>query len=282
MDEPTVESVVAVAGAAFTPERVAAGSIEGAVQILLLPGPPNPTREGTGFGGEDDRSLEELKTWKRWGESRERLQGIFLELHRSPAQPQHHRSHLGSHSLRRLKIPPLTAGEAQQRERNQLGRVLIHYKTHDCLLEPILVKFGSGEEGGDYSLGDEGIFWPARKGESPKLAITRAMTTGVLALVHSTFGHPGVACTTLLVQGKYNWPTLVEGVRDYMLSCGCRRRKRASSQRVAMMPARFLRPWEVLEMDIQDLKQESQAGNGYMLVVVDRASKCLFAYPLPF
>ena len=48
-----------------------------------------------------------------------------------------------------------------------------------------------------------------------------------------------------------------------------------------MMPARFLRPWEVLEMDIQDLKHESQDGNRYLLVVVDRASKFLLTYPLP-
>lgn len=47
------------------------------------------------------------------------------------------------------------------------------------------------------------------------------------------------------------------------------------------MPARFLRPWEVLEMDIQGLKQESRAGNRYLLVVVERASRFLFVYPLP-
>ena len=46
------------------------------------------------------------------------------------------------------------------------------------------------------------------------------------------------------------------------------------------MPAKFLRPWEVLELDIQDLKQESQDGNRYLLVVADRASKFVFAYPL--
>ena len=90
-----------------------------------------------------------------------------------------------------------------------------------------------------------------------------------------------MAHTTLLVQGKYSWPTLVEDVREYVLSCGCRRRKKTSSQRVTIMPARFLRPWEVLEVEIQDLKQESQAGFRYMLVMVDRASKFLFAYPLP-
>ena len=44
------------------------------------------------------------------------------------------------------------------------------------------------------------------------------------------------------------------------------------------MPARVLRPWEVLERDIQDLKITSDKGNRYLLVVVDRASNFLTAY----
>ena len=83
------------------------------------------------------------------------------------------------------------------------------------------------------------------------------------------------------LHGSMGCAPWLRDVREYVLSCGCRRRKRANSQRIGMMPARFLRPWEVLEMDIQDLKQESQDGNRYLLVVVDRASKFLFAYPLP-
>ena len=55
----------------------------------------------------------------------------------------------------------------------------------------------------------------------------------------------------------------------------------AKEQSVNGRGARFLRPWEILEVDIQYLKQESQDGNRYLLVVVDRASKLLFAYPLP-
>ena len=47
------------------------------------------------------------------------------------------------------------------------------------------------------------------------------------------------------------------------------------------MPARFLRPCRVLEMDTQDLKQESQDGNRYPLVVVDRVRMVLPAYPFP-
>ena len=66
-----------------------------------------------------------------------------------------------------------------------------------------------------------------------------------------------------------------------MLSCGCRRKKRSRSQRIAMLPARFLEPWEVLEVDLQRFPNTSEAGNEYLLLVVDKASKFLFGYPLP-
>ena len=48
-----------------------------------------------------------------------------------------------------------------------------------------------------------------------------------------------------------------------------------------MLPARFLEPWGVLEMEIHDIGARSEAGNRFLLVIVDRASKFLFAYPLP-
>ena len=37
-------------------------------------------------------------------------------------------------------------------------------------------------------------------------------------MVHSTFGNPGVARTTLLIQGEYIRPTLVKDVREHVLS----------------------------------------------------------------
>ena len=67
--------------------------------------------------------------------------------------------------------------------------------------------------------------------------------------------------------------------RKYVLSCGCRRRKRTSSHAIAMRPARFLMPWEVLEMNISDLKQVSTAGNRYPLIITDRATPFLFVFP---
>ena len=103
----------------------------------------------------------------------------------------------------------------------------------------------------------------------------------VLSLGHSTFGHPGVARTTLLlVRDKYGWPSLRKDVGQYVLSCGRRRKKRTYSRKVRMMPARFLHPWRVLKLDLQDFHQVSAAGNRYLLVMVDRASKFIFRYPL--
>ena len=54
-----------------------------------------------------------------------------------------------------------------------------------------------------------------------------------------------------------------------------------SSQQVAMMPAKFLRPWEVLELEILELDQETQTRNRCPVGVVDIASTFLFEHPLP-
>ena len=78
----------------------------------------------------------------------------------------------------------------------------------------------------------------------------RALVLGILALVHSTYGPLDVTWTLVLVRDKYQWPTVAQDVRDYVLSCGCIRRKRAWRQRVVRMPVRLLWPSEVLAMDL--------------------------------
>ena len=102
-----------------------------------------------------------------------------------------------------------------------------------------------------------------------------------MALAHSIYEHPGTARTTALIRSRYCWPNLIKDLTDFVLSCGCRRRKRSASHRVAMLPSRFLRPGEVLEVDIQDMGVKSDAGNKVLLVAVDKASKFLFAFSLP-
>ena len=65
--------------------------------------------------------------------------------------------------------------------------------------KPKLAKLESREKGGEYLLDDERILRYARKGEDLKLAIPRVINPDLLTLVHSIFGHPGIARTTLPV-----------------------------------------------------------------------------------
>ena len=137
----------------------------------------------------------------------------------------------------------------------------------------------NGGTGGEYVTDDDGLLWYAPPGSILSLAILRSLMPGILALVHTTYGHPGVARISELTQRKYHWTSLKGDVRDYVLSCGCRRLKMSTSQRVATLPARFLKRWEVLETDIHDMGAMSEAGTKHRLAIVDRASKFLFAYP---
>ena len=133
----------------------------------------------------------------------------------------------------------------------------------------------------NHVLSDNGLLWHAPRGWMYAIAVSRQLVPGVLAHVHGTYGHPGIVRTTLLIERKFHWPTLKSDVRAYVLSCPCRRRKRARSMQLSMMPARLLRPWEVLQMDIQDKKVKCDKGNQNLQVVVDRASKFLAAFALP-
>ena len=86
---------------------------------------------------------------------------------------------------------------------------------------------------------------------------------------------------TTLVNKWFYRPILIRGVEDYVQPCGCRRREFASSQWLAMFPARFFRPMDIFEMDIQNMGQRIEANTHHLLTAVDKASKfpCTFLLP---
>ena len=103
----------------------------------------------------------------------------------------------------------------------------------------------------------------------------------LLALTHHLLGHPGVASTLTLTRERFYWSTVVRDVREYVLSCGCRRRKRSNSQQLALLPSRTVEPWEVLKVDLLRIGTTSLAGNEYILLAVDKTSKLPFVFPIP-
>lgn len=182
--------------------------------------------------------------------------------------------------------PTVSRSHSQQLERMENilrdHARLASAQQEDLLLGPIRKALEQGKgETGDYVLDDQNLLFHAPRGKLHAIALPRKLIPGVLALAHGTFVHPGRARTTLIIADKYHWPTLKEDVNRYVRSCRCRMRKRQWSAQLHMLPARFLRAWEVLELDILDMKVVSNKGNRYLLVVVDRATKFLSASPLP-
>ena len=57
---------------------------------------------------------------------------------------------------------------------------------------------------GGYVTDDDGLAWYAPPGSIlRRLAIPRSLVPGILALFHTTYGHPGVARNTEVMQREY-------------------------------------------------------------------------------
>ncbi|CAB1113987.1 unnamed protein product [Ectocarpus sp. CCAP 1310/34] len=186
---------------------------------------------------------------------------------------------------RKVSVPTFRGHSEQLEKMERILRdpvQLADEQQKDFMLGPIRKDLENGKsETSDYILDDQSLLFHAPRGKLHAIALPRRLIPGVLALAHGTFAHPGRARTTIIIAGKYHWPSLKKDVRRYVESCRCRMKKRQWSRQLRMLPARFLLPWQVLELDILDTKTVTALGNRYLLVVVDRATKFLFGFPLP-
>ena len=107
------------------------------------------------------------------------------------------------------------------------------------------------------------------------------MVPKLLALAHTLHGDAGVDATLALVRGYFHWPPIARDTGLYDTSCGYNRRKHSHSQKIATIPGRAVEPWETLEVDMLSMGAISRAGNKYVLLVVDRASRFPFRFILP-
>ena len=134
-----------------------------------------------------------------------------------------------------------------------------------------------------YLIDDNDLLWYLNDDmkQKPVLAIPRVLVPELLSLVHAMHGHPGIAATLILLKERFFWPNMTRDVKEYVQSCRCRMRNRSRSQQIAMLPGRAIQPWEVIEIDLMSVGVESLSHNKYLLLVVDKASRFPFAYPLP-
>lgn len=101
--------------------------------------------------------------------------------------------------------------------------------------------------------------------------------------MHNLSGHLGIRKTYHKIKNRYFWDKFRRDVREYCKSCGsCQinkpRRNKAIAQ-AATIP--FLRPFEILHIDICVSFPVTERNNKHIIVAVDRLSKYVVAKAIP-
>ena len=89
-----------------------------------------------------------------------------------------------------------------------------------------------------YVIDENNLVWYTSNDSKPVLAVPRSMVPKLLALVHTLHGYARVGATLALVRSHFHCPTIARDTRLYVASCGCYRRKRSRSQKIAAIPGR--------------------------------------------
>lgn len=101
----------------------------------------------------------------------------------------------------------------------------------------------------EYLLNDRNLPWHAPLGKILALAVHKSLVLDLTSLIHSLYAHLGVVSTLDLIHEGFHWPNMARDVREYVISCRLRRRKRSTSQKIAMLPSSAIQPRDVLAMD---------------------------------
>ena len=113
----------------------------------------------------------------------------------------------------------------------------------------------------EHLLDDNELPWYTPLGTQPVLAVHQALVPDLISLIDALHAHPGVASTLVLIRERFLWPNMARDVREYVLLCGCRRRKKSTSQKIVMPPGRAIQPWDVLEVGSTSLGVKSLVKN---------------------
>lgn len=61
---------------------------------------------------------------------------------------------------------------------------------------------------------EKGVIWFAKDNNKPLIAVAAVMVIDILALVHTSHGHAGVAATLSLTRDRFHWPSVVKDTRQ--------------------------------------------------------------------
>lgn len=117
-----------------------------------------------------------------------------------------------------------------------------------------------------------------------QLVVPQAAREAILVLGHSVpwAGHLGKHKTTARIKKHFHWPGLHRDVAEFCKSCPqCQMTSASLPSRAPLLPLPIIAtPFECLGMDIVGPVEKSKAGNRYMLVITDYATKYPEVFPL--
>ena len=154
-------------------------------------------------------------------------------------------------------------------------------------IRPLLVDLDS------YSLVDGTLYHlrkeqPGRDGEPSsrlQLVVPRELRQVLLVACHDNIlaGHPGVQKTYERLQDNYFWTNMRADVYSWVkscLTCASRKRHRTGATMGLQGITPGDRPFDVIAMDFLGPLPETAAGNKYLLVINDYATRYPLAFPL--
>lgn len=130
---------------------------------------------------------------------------------------------------------------------------------------------------------NDGILYRCHKSVK-QLMVPKVARDAILALVHSIpwAGHLGKHKTTAQIQRHFHWPGLCKDVSQFCKSCPqCQQTSPQFPTRAPLQPLPVIgTPFAGLVMDIIGPVERSKAGNRFILVITDYATRYPEVFPL--
>ena len=137
---------------------------------------------------------------------------------------------------------------------------------------------------GEFSL-KKGVLWRQIPEMGRKLVVPKGLRTHLLEGYHNipSGGHQGVDRTRAKIQEKYYWYKMARQIKDYVNSCAiCNQNKKPNRKACgALINYHAGSPMERMHLDFLGPLPKTIRGNEYILMMVDKFTKCVEGVPLP-
>ena len=223
------------------------------------------------FHGDDDEDQpafdfsEDMFTGGRSKVKPTRSQKRANNLTRAPAQPQHPLEVTAEHLVKSQEADPSLATIRQAAAGTPSSAGTGFYYQDGLLYRSWVPKRGDGLQ-------------------VEQLVLPREFRESVLELAHAIplAGHLGRNKTRLRILQRFYWPNIFKDAADYCKSCpSCQKTSKKMACRAPMIPLPIMEePFQRIAMDIVGPLPRSRAGNRYVLVICDYATRYPEAVPL--